>query len=337
MKFNILIEPVKFDGETIVILDQRLLPEEEKYVKIKRFSEVLGAIKTMMVRGAPAIGVTAAFGYVLGIKEGLPEKRVFEELLSTRPTAVNLKNALIEIRNIWKSERENAKNSITLLTEKAEEIFKAEREREFKMAEAGSSLIPVEASILTHCNTGALATTGWGTALGVIRASFYSGKNIFVWVDETRPRLQGARLTSWELLKEGIPHKLISDTASSFIIKNFNVNSVLVGADRIALNGDTANKIGTYQLAISAKYHNIPFYVIAPTSTIDPESVKGEEIPIEMRSEDEIKKIDDHQIAPNDTHAYNPAFDITPAELITAIVTEKGISYYPFRELKEWI
>ena len=338
MKINIKIEPVKFREGKIILLDQRTIPEEEKYIEITNFRDVPVAIKDMIVRGAPAIGVTAAFGYVMGIKEGISEEEVFSILLNTRPTAVNLKNTLKIMRETWsKNNLLSREKLIEKLTEKAKEIFNTEREREFKMSEIGASLLPEKATVLTHCNTGALATTGWGTALGVIRTAHYSGREIFVWVDETRPRLQGARLTSWELSKEGIPHRIIADNAASFVMKNNRINAIIVGADRIAINGDTANKIGTYQLAISAKYHSVPFYVVAPLSTIDPGISNGSEIPIEFRDEREVKWVGNCRVAPEESRGYNPAFDVTPAELITGgIITEKGISKYPFTELKEW-
>ncbi len=338
MKTQVKIEPVRYENGTLKIIDQRSLPEKEEFLTLTHLTEVVEAIKKMMVRGAPAIGIAGAFGYVIGIKEGLPETRVYNELINTRPTAVNLRNALEIMRKIWNSKRQFPAEIIPSLEEGANNLFIKEREKEFKMGQIGAAVLPEDSIVITHCNTGALATTGWGTALGVIRNAHYSGKRIFVWVDETRPRLQGTRLTAWELTKEKIPHKIISDNAASFVMKNFRVDAVFVGADRIALNGDTANKIGTYQLAISAKYHNIPFYIVAPTSTIDTMAQDGSAIPIEERDEEEIKKIDNCIIAPSSSSAFNPAFDITPAELITGgIVTEKGLSKFPFRELKEWI
>ncbi len=337
MKYTIKIQPVSYENGKLSILDQRLIPHEEKYVEMTHLTEVVRAIKTMMVRGAPAIGITGAYGYILGIKEGLPEGRVYSELLNTRPTAVNLKNALDLMRRTWQETRSNPHQMIDRLEETANAIFQSEREKELKMGEIGASLLPDDPVVLTHCNTGALATTGWGTALGVIRTAFSMNKNIFVWVDETRPRLQGARLTAWELVKEGIPHRLIADNSASFVMRNNKIDAILVGADRIALNGDTANKIGTYQIAIAAKYHSIPFYIVAPTSTIDRFASTGNDIPIEEREAEEVKQVGECQIAPEETQVYNPAFDVTPAELITGgIITERGLSKFPFEELKEW-
>ena len=336
MKVKITIQPVRYENEQLILLDQRKIPFKEEYLTLNHLTEIAEAIKSMIVRGAPAIGVTGAYGYVIGIREGLPESRVYEELLNTRPTAVNLRNALEEMRKTYEKFRQFPDKVISALEKQAHKIFMSEREKELKMGEIGASLLPADSVVITHCNTGALATTGWGTALGVIRSAHYSGKKIFVWVDETRPRLQGARLTAWELVKEGIPHKLIADNSASYVMKNFKIDAIFVGADRIALNGDTANKIGTYQLAISAKFHGVPFYIVAPTSTIDPMAKSGRDIPIEERDESEVKQIDSCSIAPEETPAFNPAFDVTPAELITGgIITEKGLSKFPFRELEE--
>ena len=335
---KIKINPIKYENGKLIILDQRELPQNEKYETLNRLSDVTFAIKEMMIRGAPAIGLTAAYGYIIGIKEGLPEEKIFNTLLSTRPTAVNLYNALLLMREEWKKWRSKQPDIlIPKLEEVANELFEKERKRELSMGEIGNGILPQQPNVITHCNTGALATTGWGTALGVIRTAFYSGKDIFVWVDETRPRLQGARLTAWELVKEGIPHKIIADNAASFVMKKFKIDAIFVGADRVALNGDTANKIGTYQLAISAKYHKVPLYVVAPTSTIDSEIENGKEIIIEERGEEEIKKVGNCPIAPEESEVFNPAFDVTPAELISGgIITEKGLSRYPFEELREW-
>ena len=335
---NILIEPIKIYPDRLELLDQRELPFKEKYLSIKKIKKVADAIQNMTVRGAPAIGITAAYGYYCGIREGLPEERVFQMLFNTRPTAVNLVNSLERMRQIFKAERDGSpKNLFAKLYSEVLSIFNDERTSEFKMAEFGNEVIKKNSNIMTHCNTGALATTGWGTALGVIRSAHYSGKNIFVWADETRPRLQGARLTVWELEKENIPYKLISDTASSFVMKNKKIDVILVGADRIALNGDTANKIGTYQIAIAAKYHNIPFYIVAPMSTVDKNALTGDDIPIEERDKQEVLKPVGCDIALPETEVFNPAFDITPSGLITGIITDKGIISYPFDKLKNII
>jgi len=333
---KILIEPIRFSDIKLELLDQRLLPFKEKYVDIARLKDTADAISDMVVRGAPAIGITAAYGYYQGIKEGLPEERVFNILYKTRPTAVNLLNSLERMRKVYCIYRDKTPEILMkMLFKEIKNVFDDERSSEFKMAEYGNSLIKEGYNVLTHCNTGALATTGWGTALGVIREAKYSGKRVFVWVDETRPRLQGAKLTVWELEKEQIPYKLISDTASSFVMKNKKIDIIFVGADRIALNGDTANKIGTYQVAIAAKYHKIPFYVVAPMSTVDKNALTGNDLPIEERDKEEVLKAGDCEITLSNTTVFNPAFDITPSELISGIITDKGIILPPFKELKE--
>ncbi len=308
-------------GDRLLILDQRKLPLKEEWFEAKTYKDVAYAIKEMLVRGAPAIGCVASYGFVLGIKAGQDPDVVIKELKSTRPTAVNLFWALERIKKAYDEGRDVEKEAVL--------IEKEDYENNKKMGKIGSMLIKDGARILTHCNTGALATAGWGTALGVIRSAHYSGKNIFVWVDETRPFLQGARLTVWELSKEGIPHKLIVDSCAGMLMKKGMVDAVIVGADRITRRGDVANKIGTYALSVLAKEHNIPFYVVAPTSTFDLGIEKGEDIPIEERTEEEVKRCGNTSVSPEGTHAFNPAFDVTPAENITAIITERGIIEKP--------
>ena len=282
----------------------------------------------MVVRGAPAIGCVAAYGFVLGVKYEKEEPRkVYETLKNTRPTAVNLFWALERMLKALKGGKD--------IEEEAKAIEKEDYETNKKIGEYGSRLIPEGARILTHCNTGALATAGWGTALGVIRSAHYGGKNIFVWVDETRPYLQGSRLTAWELLKENIPHKVITDNTAGFLMKLGKVDFVIVGADRITRRGDVANKIGTYSLAVLAKEHKIPFYVAAPLSTFDENLSYGSEILIEKRSAEEVKNCFGCQIAPKESGALHLGFDITPAELIDAIITEKGIIEKPTAERVE--
>ena len=307
------------------VLNQLKLPLKEEWLSLKSYKGVAKAIKDMVVRGAPAIGCVAAYGFVLGVKyEKEDPKQVYETLKNTRPTAVNL---------FWALDRmmEALREGIDI-EEEAKRIELEDYETNRKIGEYGATLIPEGAKVLTHCNTGALATAGWGTALGIIRSAHYGGKNIFVWVDETRPYLQGARLTAWELLKEGIPHRIITDNTAGFLMQKGEVDAIVVGADRITLRGDVANKIGTYSLAVLAKYHNIPLYVAAPTSSFDPKLEKGEDIPIEERSAEEVKNCFGCQIAPDGSDALHLGFDVTPAELITAIITEKGILKNPTPE-----
>lgn len=311
------VKPFYWKGDHLLLLDQRKLPSQEVWLRLETYEEVAKAIKEMAVRGAPAIGCTAAYGFVLGVKKGENPQKVYETLKNTRPTAYNLFWALDRMVKALKEGKD--------IEEEAKAIEREDYEANKRIGEFGKELIPQKARILTHCNTGALATAGWGTALGVIRSAHYSGKEIFVWVDETRPYLQGARLTAWELLKENIPHKVITDSTAGFLMKKGAVDLVIVGADRITARGDVANKIGTYTLAVLCKEHNIPFYVAAPTSTIDPTIEKGEDIPIEERSEEEVKTCGGCLIAPKDSSALHLAFDVTPAQLITAIITERGV------------
>jgi len=304
------------------VLNQLELPLKEEWISLRSHKEVARAIKDMVVRGAPAIGCVAAYGFVLGVKyEGESPQRVYETLKDTRPTAVNLFWALDRMMQALQAGKD--------IEVEARKIELEDLETNKRIGEYGAKLISEGAKVLTHCNTGALATAGWGTALGVIRSAHYADKNIFVWVDETRPYLQGARLTAWELLKEGIPHKLITDNTAGFLMQKGEVDAVIVGADRITLRGDVANKIGTYSLAVLANYHGIPFYVAAPISSFDPQLENGKDIPIEERSEDEVKNCFGCRIAPEGSGALHLGFDVTPAELITAIITEKGIIEKP--------
>jgi len=311
------VRAFRWNGEKLWLLDQRKLPELEEWVVLEDHLQTAQAIKDMMVRGAPAIGCVASYGFLMGVKKGEDPNVVYEVLKNTRPTAYNLFYALDRMMEAYKRGED--------LEATAKAIEEEDYQANVKMAQIGNELIPKNARILTHCNTGALATAGFGTALGVIRQAQYSGKSIFVWVDETRPYLQGSRLTAWELLKEGIPHKIITDATAGFLMKKGLVDCVIVGADRITRRGDVANKIGTYSLSVLAKVHGIPFYVVAPSSTIDQSIESGEEIIIEERSEQEVKKFKNCQLAPEASPALHLAFDITPAENITAIITEKGI------------
>ncbi len=331
----------RWTGDCLLLLDQRQLPQEEVWVTCRTVEEVAGAIRAMVTRGAPLIGITAAFGMVLAARQAqqaeMPLFPTLEHaaqiLLAARPTAVNLRWAVERMRRV-------AGETITLpldefvtrLEEEAVAIFREDLEANKRIGELGASLLPNGVRVLTHCNTGALAVSDWGTALGVIRTAYRQGKVQFVWVDETRPFLQGARLTAWELLKEGIPFKVIVDGAAPWLIQKGWVDAVIVGADRIARNGDVANKIGTYMLAIAARRHGIPFFVAAPTSTLDITLSSGAEIPIEERDEEEVLRWHNVQVAPEGAHAFNPAFDVTPAELVTAIITERGIAYPPYEQ-----
>ncbi|SHK18514.1 S-methyl-5-thioribose-1-phosphate isomerase [Thermocrinis minervae] len=311
------VKAFEWKGDRLFLLDQRRLPQEEVWLELTTYKQVAEAIKNMVVRGAPAIGCVAAYGFVLGVKSGEDHTVVYETLKNTRPTAYNLFWALDRMLKALKEGKDLEKEAISI----EEEDLQAN----MRMGQIGAELLPDRVRILTHCNTGALATAGWGTALGVIRSAHYMGKEVFVWVDETRPYLQGSRLTAWELLKEDIPHKIITDSTAGFLMAKGLVDCVIVGADRITKRGDVANKIGTYSLSVLAKVHGIPFYVVAPTSTFDPNIAEGWQIPIEERSEDEVKSCGGCQIAPKGSQALHYAFDVTPAENITAIITEKGV------------
>ncbi len=304
-------------GDHLLLLDQRKLPEEEIWIELRNHIQVAEAIKSMAVRGAPAIGCVAAYGYLLGIRSGGDPEEVRRTLEKTRPTAYNLFYALSRMERALKEGRD--------LEEEARSIEEEDYRANLRIGDFGNTLVPEEANVLTHCNTGALATAGWGTALGVIRSAHRSGKRVHVWVDETRPYLQGARLTSWELLKEGIPHTLITDSTAGFLMREGKVDLIVVGADRITARGDVANKIGTYTLSVLAKVHGVPFYVAAPSSTFDLSIRSGDEIPIEERDPEELKLCSGIPIAPRKTPAYHLAFDVTPAENVTAIITERGI------------
>ena len=325
---------LEWQGDCLVILDQTKLPFAENYRSCQTYLEVAEAIKKMEVRGAPVIGTAAAYGYALGALEYQGSKEgflnhmagVMDVLKNTRPTAVNLFWAL---RKMEDKLRENYNLDLQdikeMLVAEANNIAEEDRRMNRLIGQHGNTIVPENAQILTHCNTGALATVEYGTALGVIRAAFESGKNIHVYVDETRPFFQGARLTCWELLQEKIPHTLITDSTAGYLMQQGKVDMVIVGADRIAANGDTANKIGTYSLAVLANVHGIPFYVAAPTTTIDLKISSGDEIPVEERDGSEIRTCMNVRLVPDEVAVYNPAFDITPAKYITGIITEKGI------------
>jgi methylthioribose-1-phosphate isomerase len=308
------VEPIRWRGDRLELLDQRLLPDKKVYVLCRTAEQVAKAIREMAVRGAPAIGVAAAFGVVLG--KGAP--KAYEVLRKSRPTAVNL---------FWALDR---MKKATDLEAEARAIYEQDLAANRALGQRGAELIPAGARVMTHCNTGALATAGHGTALGVVRSA--KDKKVSVIACETRPYLQGARLTAWECLQEGIPCTLITDSMAGHLMSRGDVDVVIVGADRIAANGDVANKIGTYSLAVMAKRHGIPFYVAAPLSTFDPQILDGSHIPIEERPANEVLGYRDVRWAPKGVQVRNPAFDVTPAELITGIICEKGVVLQPTAE-----
>ena len=338
-----MIKTVEWTEEGVRMIDQRLLPVEEKYLILRSYDEVADAIKQMAVRGAPAIGVAAAMGIAVGLKQAVGTSVADLEydfdfmcdvMSRTRPTAVNLFWAIERMREAFRrasatgADVDEIKQRIIVEAQAIlDDDIKANRE----LGRFGGELLPDGATVLTHCNAGALATAGdYGTALGVIRGARDAGKRIAVIADETRPFLQGARLTAWELEKDNIPVTLITDNMAGHVMKQGKVDAVVVGADRIAANGDTANKIGTYMVAVLAREHAIPFYVAAPISTIDLAIPSGEEIPIEERDAKEVTHIRDQRLAPEGIAVHNPAFDVTPHEFIAAIITDKGVARAPF-------
>ncbi len=329
------IRPIRFLNGQCQMLDQRLLPAEEVWLDYTSYTEVAEAIRSMVVRGAPAIGVAAAIGAFFGARDLQTEatdefyaqfEKICDVLAATRPTAVNLFWALDRVKSFVYANLDRTVAELKIGLEfEAMAIFQEDIAINEKMGRNGAELIPDGARVLTHCNAGALATGGYGTALGVIRAAVASGKKISVIADETRPFLQGSRLTAWELHKDNIPVTLICDNMAGYLMSKGEIDCVIVGADRITANGDVANKIGTYTVAVLAKEHNIPFYVAAPLSTIDLSLSDGSLIPIEERNEREITHVKDVQLAPAGIKVRNPAFDVTPARLVTAIITERGI------------
>jgi methylthioribose-1-phosphate isomerase len=324
------------------MIDQRRLPTEELYLVFKTHEEVAVAIEDMVIRGAPAIGVAAAMGIALGMKNSKASsgedferefRNVCSRMLSTRPTAVNLFWAVERMRwafNRVSREGASIEKIKQQLIGEAGEIHKEDIESNRRMGQFGAELLPDGATVLTHCNAGALATAGFGTALGVIRAAVEAGKRVNVFANETRPFLQGARLTAWELAKDDIPVTLITDGMAGYFLRSGKVDCVIVGADRIAANGDVANKIGTYMVAVAAHENNIPFYVAAPLSTIDLSLNSGDQIPIELRSPDEVTRFRSEQVAPEGVAVENPAFDVTPHRYISAIITDAGVAREPY-------
>jgi methylthioribose-1-phosphate isomerase len=318
------IQPMIWQDDVLRMLDQRALPGREEWLELRTHGEVAEAIRDMAVRGAPAIGVAAAYGMALAAKNGVPREEASRVLAASRPTAVNLFWALDRIGRLPRFEYE------AVLAE-AQAIEREDLEMNLAIGRHGAELIPAGARVLTVCNTGALATAGHGTALGVIRSAHAVGKGIHVYSCETRPRQQGLRLTAYELAKEGIPFHSIADGAAGSLMRAGQVDCVVAGADRIAANGDTANKIGTYSLAVLARHHRIPFYIAAPTSTLDPSLECGDEIPIEERGAEELTHIEGVCAAPEGCPVFNPAFDVTPGDLIDAIVTERGVHRQPYQ------
>ena len=337
-----MIQTLEWTDRGVRFIDQTKLPTEETYVTCKTYQEVADVIRNMVVRGAPAIGVAAAMGIALGVQNSKAEtggdlKREFDQICDvigkTRPTAVNLFWAIRRMQQKFAEISDQPLSSIKQeLVAEGQRILVEDIASNQAMGQHGSVLMPASGGVLTHCNAGALATAGYGTALGVIRAAVDSGKKIQVFADETRPFLQGSRLTAWELMKDNIPTTVISDNMAGAMMRQGKINAVIVGADRIAANGDVANKIGTYTVAVLAKEHGIPFYVAAPFSTVDLETPTGDQIPIEQRSSSEVTHLAGKQIAPDGVGVENPAFDVTPHQYVTAIITERGIAREPYQQ-----
>lgn len=325
---------IDFKNDKLVLIDQTKLPLKEEYIETDDYERIALSIERLEVRGAPAIGVTAAYAIALSFKNTNSNseehfKKVYERLYKTRPTAVNLFWALNEMKDVF-FQNKNDDKLYTILLNKAKEIHQDDIEKCNRMAENGLEIFGNDSVVLTHCNTGQLATGGGGTAFYVIQKAFEKGKVKFVYADETRPLLQGSRLTAFELEKAGIPFKINTDSTAAVLMKQGKIGLVITGADRIAANGDAANKIGTYNLAVLCKHHNIPFYIAAPTSTIDTELESGDQIKIEERAKEEITSIQGTPVTKNSYDVYSPAFDVTPNELITAIITEKALHKSPY-------
>jgi methylthioribose-1-phosphate isomerase len=328
-----MVETIQWTDAGVVMIDQTRLPREQKFVTCRTYLEVADAIKTMVIRGAPAIGVAAAMGVALGVQDGADFEIVCKTLAATRPTAVNLFWGIERMKRLRASlDGLPSREIVERMIQEAKQI----RLEDIAICEAigrnGEPLVPDGKTVLTHCNAGALATAGYGTALGVIRAAVSAGKKIDVFADETRPFLQGARLTAWELQQDGIATTVITDNMAGHFLHSGRIGCVVVGADRIAANGDVANKIGTYSVAVLAKENGIPFYVAAPVSTFDLTLASGDLIPIEQRSPDEVTHVFGVPVAPEAIAAANPAFDVTPARYVTAIVCERGVARAPYEE-----
>ncbi|MFY9561982.1 MAG: S-methyl-5-thioribose-1-phosphate isomerase [Terriglobales bacterium] len=337
-----MIQTLEWTDQGVRFIDQTKLPSEEVYVTCTTHQQVADVIRNMVVRGAPAIGVAAAMGIALGVKNSKAENgadlkqdldQICETIRQTRPTAVNLFWAIRRMQEKFETLRVRPIAQIKqALIEEAQRMHAEDIAANQAMGRHGATLMPTSGGVLTHCNAGALATAGYGTALGVIRAAVEQGKKIHVYADETRPFLQGSRLTAWELMKDGIPTTVISDNMAGAMMKQGKISAIVVGADRIAANGDVANKIGTYTLAVLAKEHGLPFYVAAPISTVDLETPDGSKIPIEQRNAKEVTHIAGKQMVPDGVEIENPAFDVTPAKYVAAIITERGIARAPYSE-----
>ncbi len=340
-----MVETIQWKDGTVVMIDQTRLPLEEQYVTCRSYQEVATAIRDMVIRGAPAIGVAAAMGVALGVQQAEEAdldgqfETICSVLAATRPTAVNLFWAIDRMRRLYAS---LAGRPIGEIRERMSAEARLMREDDIAICKAigdnGARLVPDGKTVLTHCNAGALATAGYGTALGVIRSAIAAGKKVDVFADETRPFLQGARLTVWELQQDSIPATLITDNMAGHFLKSGRIGCVVVGADRIAANGDVANKVGTYSVAVLARENGVPFFVAAPISTLDLTLPSGDQIPIEQRSSAEVTHLFGRRVAPEGTAVQNPAFDVTPARYVTAIITERGVAQAPFEEsLKEMV
>jgi methylthioribose-1-phosphate isomerase len=339
MEVSLMVETVKWTPEGVVLIDQTKLPRTVEFVTCRTYAEVAEAIREMVVRGAPAIGVTAAMGVALGVAQTPPERlaeefpRICETLARTRPTAVNLFWAIDRMKRLYDALDGRPVEEIRrAFVEEALRVYEEDIAINRAIGRHGAPLVPDGKSVLTHCNAGALATAGYGTALGVIRAAVEAGKKVHVFADETRPFLQGARLTVWELQQDGIAVTLITDNMAGYFLKSGRIGCVIVGADRIARNGDTANKIGTYSVAVLARENNVPFYVAAPVSTLDLTLECGERIPIEERAAGEVTHVFGVPVAPEGTDVANPAFDVTPSRYITGIITERGVARPPYEQ-----
>jgi methylthioribose-1-phosphate isomerase len=337
-----MIKTLEWTSQGVRFIDQTRLPTEEVYVTCQTYAEVAAAIRDMVVRGAPAIGVAAAMGIALGVRQSRAQDvaslrtefgQICRTMGETRPTAVNLFWAIRRMQQKFESVAPQGVHQIRIsLVEEAQQMLLEDIAANQAMGRHGAALMPSSGGVLTHCNAGALATCGYGTALGVIRAAIASGKKLHVFADETRPFLQGSRLTAWELMKDGIPTTVIADNMAGAMMRQGKISTVVVGADRIAANGDVANKIGTYSVAVLAREHGIPFYVAAPWTTVDMNMATGERIPIEQRSPTEVTHHAGKQVAPEGVLVENPAFDVTPSSYISAIITERGIARAPFGE-----
>jgi methylthioribose-1-phosphate isomerase len=334
-----MVETIQWTDEGVVMIDQTRLPREQVFVTCRDYREVADAIRNMIIRGAPAIGVAAAMGVAIGVVKA-DEKDLDSQfeiicstLAATRPTAVNLFWAIDRMKQVYASAKDRGIDELrATLVREAKQIYLEDIAINRAIGSNGASLVPDGKTVLTHCNAGALATAGYGTALGVIRAAVEQGKKVDVYADETRPFLQGARLTVWELQQDNIPATLITDNMAGHFLRSGCIGCVVVGADRIAGNGDVANKIGTYSVAVLAKENGIPFYVAAPISTLDLTLESGDEIPIEERAAAEVTQLGGVTVAPDGTNVRNPAFDVTPERYVTAIITERGVARAPFRE-----